>query len=92
MGKQVIEHNELIATRIPPGDNWSLVGDSKKVIHLSLTDALEAFIHENSFRGAYRLDPMDSKLYAIQSHEEEIIKDEPKQYGLYGELEFRQGQ
>jgi hypothetical protein len=32
---------------------------------------------------------MDSKLYAIQSHEEEIKKEEPKMYSLYGE--FRQG-
>ena len=57
MGKKIIEHNELIAVRIPPGDKWSLVGDSK--------------------------------LYAIQSTEEGVLKEEPKMFSLYGE--FKQG-
>lgn len=79
----------MIAKRVPPGDRWTLIGDPKKEVFKSLTDALEAFFHQTGFKGAYRLDPLDSKLYAIQTQEEEIKKEEPKMYGLYGE--FKQG-
>ena len=89
MEKQVVEHNQLIATRVPPGDRWSLVGDPKKEVFNTLTDALEAFLNQTGFKGSYRLDPMDSKLYAIQEHEYEVPKDEPKTFSLYGE--FKQG-
>ena len=43
------------------------------------------------FKGEYKLAPLDSKLYALKSKEEEIIvKEEPeKRYGLFGE--FKQG-
>jgi len=89
METKVVEHNELIAQRVPPGDRWALVGDPKKEVFKSLTDTLEAFFHQTGFKGAYRLDPLDSKLYAIQTNEVEIKKEEPKTYSLYGE--FRQG-
>jgi len=91
MEKKIVEHNELIATRVPPGDKWALVGDPKKEVFKTLTDALEAFFHQTGFKGAYRLDPLDSKLYAIQTHEEEIVKEQPKEYGIYGELNWKQG-
>ena len=83
------EHNKLIATRVPPGDKWVLVDDKKKVVHDTLTDALEAFFKSTGIQCEFRLAPLDSKLYAIQSHEEEIIPDEPKEFSMYGE--FRQG-
>jgi|TARA_B100002019_G_C20949324_1_gene440801 hypothetical protein len=89
MSTKIIEHNEMIAKRVPPGDRWTLIGDPKKEVFKSLTDALEAFFHQTGFKGAYRLDPLDSKLYAIQTQEEEIKKEEPKMYSLYGE--FKQG-
>ena len=89
MEKKTVEHNELIATRVPPGDRWTLVGDPKKEVFPNLTDALEAFFHQTSFSGAYRLDPLDSKLYAIQTSKVEVKKEAPKVYGMYGE--FRQG-
>ena len=89
MEKKVVEHNELIVTRVPPGDRWSLVGDPTKEVFNTLTDALEAFFHQTNFNGAFRLDPMNSKLYAIQSSEIEVKKEAPKVYGMYGE--FRQG-
>ena len=89
MGKKIVEHNELIAVRVPQGDNWKLVNDPKGIVHTSLTDTLEAFLHQTNFKGSYRLDPMDSKLYAIQSTEEEVLKEEPKMFSLYGE--FKQG-
>tara|TARA_R110002153_G_scaffold41759_1_gene119024 strand:- start:33 stop:305 length:273 start_codon:yes stop_codon:yes gene_type:complete len=89
MEKEVIEHNELIATRVAPGDRWALVGDVKNEVFPTLTDALEAFFHQTNFSGAFRLDPVDSKLYAIQTSSVEIKTEKPKTFSMYGE--FRQG-
>jgi hypothetical protein len=47
MKVEKVEYNELIATRVPPGDSWVLVNDRSKVIHKSLTDALEAWFEAN---------------------------------------------
>ena len=49
------EHNELIATRVPPGDRWKLVSDPKKQVYPTLTETLEAFLHKTGFKGEYRL-------------------------------------
>ena len=87
---ELVDNFILIARRVPPGDRWRLVSEEPDgVVHTTLTDALEAFFHQTGFKGAYRLDPLDSKLYAIQTQEEEIKKEEPKMYSLYGE--FKQG-
>lgn len=86
---EIVEHNELIATRTPPGDNWILTNDSKREIHNSLTDTLEAYFYKTGFKGEYRLSPLNSKIYAIQTHEEETVKPETKTYSFYGE--FKQG-
>ena len=83
------EHNKLIATRVPPGDKWTLVDDKKKIVHESLTDTLEAHFKASGNPCEFRLSPLDSKLYAIVSHDEEIIPDEPKEYSIYGD--FKQG-
>ena len=80
-----IERNELIATRVPPGDRFTLVDDSKKVIHKSLTDTLEAYLEVTNFKGEYRLAPLDGKLYAIKSTEEEIKPEPIKKYNIYGD-------
>ena len=85
MKTQVIERNELIATRVPPGDRRTLVEDSKKVIHKSLTDALEAYLGVTNFKGEYRLDTIGSKLYAIKTTEEEIRPEPIKKYNIYGD-------
>jgi hypothetical protein len=85
MEKKVVEHNELIANRVPPGDRWTLVGDPKKEIFPNITDALEAFFHQTGFNGAFRLDPMDSKLYAIIHVEEEVKPKPTKRYDIYGD-------
>ena len=85
METKVIEHNELIATRVPPGDRWTLVDDSKKIIHKSLTDALEAYLNSTGFKGEYRLAPLDSKLYAIKTSEEEVKPEPVKKYNIYGD-------
>ena len=86
---KVTEHNKLIATRVPPGDKWILVDDKKKIVYESLTDALEAHFKYTGVACEFRLAPLDSKLYRILSHEEEIIPEEPKEFSMYGE--FRQG-
>lgn len=83
--KKVTEQSELIAIRVPPGDRWTLKNDSRKVIHNSLTDALESYFTETKFRGDYRLAPMDSKLYAIKMVEEEVIPEPPKTFNIYGD-------
>ena len=85
MKTKVIERNELIATRVPPGDRWALVDDSKKIIHKSLTDALEAYLNSTGFKGEYRLAPLDSKLYAIKTSEEEVRPEPVKKYNIYGD-------
>jgi hypothetical protein len=85
MKTKVIERNELIATRVPPGDRWTLVDDSKKIIHKTLTDALEAYLTSTGFKGEYRLAPLDSKLYAIKTSEEEIKPEPIKKYNIYGD-------
>jgi len=85
MKTKVVERNELIATRVPPGDRWTLVDDSKKIIHKTLTDTLEAFLNTTGFKGEYRLAPLDSKLYAIKTSEEEIRPEPVKKYNIYGD-------
>ena len=82
---KVTEHNELIAKRVPPGDQWVLVKDPKKEVFESITDALEGFHQQTGFKGSYRLDPLDSKLYAILKDEEEILPEPVKRYNLYGD-------
>ena len=81
------EYNELIATRVPPGDQWVLVGDKSKVIHKSLTDALEAWFERNQEKAEFRLAPLDSKLYVIRSEEKEIQPEPVKRFNLYGDPE-----
>ena len=85
MKTKVIERNEVIATRVPPGDRWSLVEDPKKVNHKSLTDALEAYLGVTNFKGEYRLAPLDGKLYAIKTTEEEVKPEPIKKYNIYGD-------
>ena len=47
MQTENVEYNELIATRVPPGDQWVLVNDKNKIIHKTITDALEAWFDKN---------------------------------------------
>lgn len=83
--KKITEHNELIATRIPPGDRWTLKNDTRKVIYTSITDVLEAYFNETQFKGEYRLAPLESKLFAINIVEEEIKPEPTKRLNLYGD-------
>ena len=83
MKTEIKEHLELIATRVPPGDRWSLVGDS--IVHKSITDALQAWFDKTGESAEFRLAPLDSKLYVIRNKEVEIKPEPPKSYSLYGD-------
>ena len=87
MKTEKVEYNELIATRVPPGDSWTLVEDRNKVIHKTLTDALEAWFDTNQENVEFRLAPLDSKLYVIRTEEKEIKPEPTKRYNIYGDYE-----
>ena len=83
--KEKQEFLELIANRQPPGDSWVFVGD--KVVHKSLTEALEAWFAKTGQKAEFRLAPLDSKLYVITTEEVEIKPEPPKKYNIYGDFE-----
>ncbi len=76
MEKITKEEYILIARRVPPGDKWRLVANEPDgPIHKTLTDALEAYMVKTGFKGHYRLEPLKSNLYAIDSKETEITPE-----------------
>ena len=85
MKTETVEYNELIATRVPPGDQWVLVKDKSKFTHKSLTDALEAWFEKNQEKAEFRLAPLDSKLYVIRNEEKEIQPEPVKRFNIYGD-------
>jgi len=72
---------ELIAIRVPPGDNWELETNKGEVIE-GLVPTLTTYLRTTGFKGHYRLAPLDGKLFAIK--EQEVEKEEFV-YDLYGE-------
>lgn len=85
MSMKTQEYNELIATRVPPSDQWKLVNDETNTVHKSLTEALEAWFEKTQEKVEFRLAPLDSKLYAIRTEDK---KPEPtKRFNLYGDPE-----
>ena len=76
------ELNELIANRVPPGDNWELVIDKDTVVE-GLVQALTQYMRKTKFKGHYRLEPLNGKLYAIKVQEVDV--PEPEVWDLYGE-------
>ena len=85
MKTEIVENKILIANRIPPGDRWRLADEPSGIVYSSITDTLEAYMRKTSFQGHYRLEPLESKLYAISNEEVEIQPEPIKTYGLYGE-------
>ena len=85
MQTEKVEYNELIATRVPPGDQWVLVNDKKKIVHKTITDSLEAWFDQNQEQVEFRLAPLDGKLYVIRSEEQEVIPEPTKRYNIYGD-------
>jgi len=84
MAKEIVEHNELIAERVPPGDNWELVIDRENIIE-GLVQTLTQYMRKTKFKGHYRLEPLNGKLYAILTKEIDIEEPEPETWDLYGE-------
>jgi hypothetical protein len=74
------EFNELIATRIQSkGDTWKLIeGDTE---YPSLTETLEAYFQNTGNKCNFRLEPLNSKLFAIKQSNPEP----PKRFDIYGE-------
>jgi hypothetical protein len=84
METQTVEHNILIAERVKgKGDTWVLVGED--VERPSLTEALEAYFQKTGENVHFRLEPLNSKLYAIKEHEEEVVVEPPKRFNIYGD-------
>ncbi len=82
METQTVEHNILIGTRkVGYGDTWVLVGED--VEYPSLTEALEAYFQKTGENVHFRLEPLNSKLYAIKEHEEEVVVEPPKRFNIY---------
>ena len=42
-------------------------------------------MRKTKFKGHYRLEPLDSKLYAIKTEEVDVKEPEPEKWDLYGE-------
>lgn len=78
------EYLEVIATRVPPGDRWTLVGN--KTIHNSITEALEAWFQKSGEKAEFRLAPLTGKLYVIRTEEVEIKPEPPKKFNIYGDF------
>lgn len=86
MEKQKVEHNILIAERIKgKGDTWVLVGED--VERSSLTEALEAYFQKTNETVHFRLEPLNSKLFAIKEKEEEVVVEPPKRFNIYGDFD-----
>ena len=83
MKKEIKEYLEVIATRVPPGDRWTLVGD--KIVYNSITEALEAWFAKTGEKAEFRLAPLQGKLYVIRTEEIEIKPEAPKKFSIYGD-------
>ena len=80
------EINELIATRVAgKGDMWKLIeGDTE---YPSLTETLEAYFQNTGDKCNFRLEPLNSKLFAIFTETEEIKPEPPKRFNIYGDFD-----
>ena len=84
MKTEIVEKLFEIAVRVPPGDNWRVIGIDK--VQPSLTDALEAWFQVATIKPkAFRLDLVAGKLFAIIPSEVEIPEPEVKRYNIYGD-------
>lgn len=84
MAVELEEFNELIAERVPPGDNWELTIDRGNPIE-GLVLTLTAYMRKTGFKGHYRLEPLNGKLFAIKQQEVEVEEPEETVWDLYGE-------
>jgi hypothetical protein len=82
---EIQEDKILIAERQPPGDNWELNIDQGVIIE-GLVPTLTTYLRKTKFKGAYKLDPLAGKLFAIREQEITITPPEPEKFDLYGEF------
>lgn len=74
------EINKLIATRVAgKGDTWKLIGVGTE--YPSLTETLEAYFQNTGDKCNFRLEPLNSKLFAIKQGNAEP----PKRFNIYGD-------
>ena len=85
MAKELIEEIELIAKRVPPGDKWELVIDKENIVD-GLVKTLNTYVRKTKFKGHYRLEPLNGKLYAIIENEIDIKEPEQEKFDLYDEM------
>ena len=71
----------LIATRVPPGDNWKMVGESGEILH-SLTEVLEYYVTSTGDRCPFRLNPFSGEIFSLHI---EQVQQPTKKYNLYDE-------
>jgi hypothetical protein len=76
---------ELIAVRVPPGDNWELPAAVGSKLIEGLVPTLTAYMRATEFKGAYRLEPLKGELYAIKTQTVTWTPPEPEVFDLYGE-------
>ena len=81
MKNEIIEEIELIAQRVPPGDKWELLIDKENVIE-GLVQTLNQYVRKTKFKGHYRLEPLNGKLFAIVTKEVTIEEPEPEKCDL----------
>lgn len=78
------EYLHLIAQRVPPGDKWQLEGGT--VIHTGISDTLEAYYQKATGKPkAYRLEPLQGKIYIITDQELEDTKTQQPKQSIYGD-------
>ncbi len=80
---ETVEKLVLVAERVPPGDNWSMKGTK----YPSLIEVMNAYhmICVGKPPKAYRLEPMQGKVYAIIESIQEA--EPPKKYNIYGDYD-----
>lgn len=77
---------ELIARRVPPGDNWQGKWTQAPSSTIEgLVPTLTAYMRATEFKGAYRLEPLKGELYAIKTQTVTWTPPPPEVFDLYGE-------
>ena len=79
--KKITEHNEIIATRVPPGDRWVFANGSQKNVYPSLTDALEAWYQYAGDTNFY----IEARNGTVEIIKQEEVEVPVKKFSLYGE-------
>jgi len=51
-----------------------------------LVQTLNIYVRKTKFKGHFRLEPLNGKLFAINQTEIDIKEPEPEKFDLYGEM------